>query len=53
MNQVELKNIKTGEYQFTLGNFIDCDNEWVVYDGSDYIGFSKSEYEIVNKNIIK
>jgi hypothetical protein len=31
---------------FTLGHFLDCGDEWVVYDGADYIAFNKNEYEL-------
>jgi len=35
-----------GYEPLTLGNFMDCGTEYVVYDGSDYIGFSKEEYNL-------
>jgi hypothetical protein len=37
---------KDGQLQITLGHIMDCDTEYVVYDGADYIGFSKEEYEV-------
>jgi hypothetical protein len=36
----------TGEIALTLGHIIDCGTEYVVYDGADYIGFNKNEYEV-------
>ena len=44
MKYEEIFDTKTGTYLNTLGNIIECENEYIVYDGSDYIGFQKDRY---------
>jgi hypothetical protein len=35
-----------GHVPLILGNIHDCGDEYVAYDGADYIGFKKSEYDL-------
>lgn len=42
----EIVKKSDGTVQRTLGNIMECEKEYIVYDGSDYIGFNKEEYEV-------
>jgi hypothetical protein len=42
----EIFRKSNNQMQRTLGSIMDCGNEYIVYDGIDYIGFNKDEYEI-------
>ena len=43
----EIVRKSDGKIMWTLGNFMDCGTEYVVYNGGDYISYPKDEYDLI------